>query len=146
MKPLAEASKDGTMADVDYRSLNCPDPVLDFTDVQLERTRVEFEYAEAAGGIIDFKGAAFDQAELCFAHANFDGTVLVLWNSHPRGGLLRLNPFAQPIILTDYYQATHNRLRVVWVDRSREGHEGDLAEPADLCEVTPWVFGISSMD
>jgi uncharacterized protein YjbI with pentapeptide repeats len=146
MEPLAEASKDGTVADVHFITLRYPSPAVDFTDVSLERTRVEFEHIEAAGGIIDFKGAHFDEAELCFAHADFDGTVLVLWNSRTTSGLLRLSPSTRPVILTDAYHTTHNRLRVVWVDGSREGHDGDPVEAADMRDITPWLLGISSMD
>ena len=136
-------------AEMNFRALNYPIPSLEFTDAVLRNVRLEFEFVNwfaDGGGIIDFKGAYFDGADLCFVRAN--DLVIVLWNARylSAGGKLRLHEYAHPVILTDDYHMTHNELVIVETDRYREGHEGSIRKIRDLKDLTPRAYGISSID
>jgi uncharacterized protein YjbI with pentapeptide repeats len=138
------------LKDMGFQELSYPIPSIDFTDALLENTRVEFEYinwASDGNGIIDFKGAYFDGVDICFAHAALGGIVIVLWNARylRRTGCLRFNEYANPVILTDYYNMINNRLVVVQTDQYHEGHDGTAQEIRNLQEITRWAFGINSM-
>ena len=151
MAARADAGDEGTAedaSDVTFSMLAYPEASqsLDFTDVSLSHVRMEFEHLRADGGIIDFKGALLDEADLCFANSRFDGLVIVLWNARIRGGQLRLDRSAAPVILTDDYALTHNDLSIVAIEPVHSGHDGSVEQVADLRQVTPFAIGISSMD
>jgi uncharacterized protein YjbI with pentapeptide repeats len=134
--------------DVTFSMLPYPEgsQSLDFTDVSLSHVRLEFEHLRADGGIIDFKGAFLDEADLCFARSRFGGLVIVLWNARIRGGQMRLDRSAAPVILTDNYALTHSDLSVVAIEPLHSGHDGSIEQVAGLRQITPWAVGISSMD
>jgi hypothetical protein len=139
------------LKNMSFRELNYPLPSLDFTDAVLRNVRLEFEYVNwfsgGGSGVVDLKGASFDGADLCFAHADVNSIVIVLWNAYLAGeGRLRFDKFAHPVILTDYYSMIENQLTIVLTDPYKEGHEGVVQEMRSLEELTPWVFGINSMD
>lgn len=135
-------------SEVYFPGVRYPIPSVDFTDATLERTKVEFEYIDAYGGTIDFKGATFDGADLCFAHVRYGNTVIVLWNTdyRTRSGQLRVNEYTSLVILTNEDHLTHNRLKVIRTKLFQEGHDGEPVEVPELHDITPWVIGISSMD
>ncbi len=149
MAPIA-AARDGDGGgeeNLHFIELSYPRAAVDFTDTVLDRTKVEFENITTSGGIIDFKGAYFEETELCFAHVSFDGTVIVLWNTdyRTRSGLLRLGRNARPPILTDYHHMTHNRLKVALLGYNDPEHGSDGEKVSDLRDIS-WCYGISSMD
>jgi uncharacterized protein YjbI with pentapeptide repeats len=150
-KHSPRAQSDREMKDIYFAALNYPVPPLDFTDAQLKNVRLEFEFVNwflEGSGIIDFKGAYLDGADLCFVRAAFPDLIIVLWNTRYLygGAQLRLHEGAWPIILTDDYHMTHNELIIVEVDRNREGHDGNIRRVRNLKELTPHAFGISSID
>jgi uncharacterized protein YjbI with pentapeptide repeats len=147
MTPIAEAKRGDGEEHLHFMELPYPRAAVDFSDAVLDKTKAEFECITAAGGIIDFKGAAFDRAELCFVHASFEGTVIVLWKTgyRTRSGLLRLSRSSRPVILTDHHHMTHNRLKVALAGWTGPEHGGDGEDVSDLRDVS-WCYGINSMD
>jgi uncharacterized protein YjbI with pentapeptide repeats len=133
--------------EVSFVALRYPIPSVDFTDAVLEQTRIEFESISAGGGLIDFKGATFDEADICFAHVDHGNTVIVLWNTdyRTRSGQLRMDEHTSLVILTNSHHVTHNKLKVISIT-SWENHDGEPVKMPDLHEVTAWVIGISGMD
>ena len=146
MMPIKESIERGR--DVLFSMMRYPVPSVDFAGAVLGKMQIEFECIDAYGGVIDFKGARFDGADVCFAHARFDGLVIVLWNTDylTRSGQIRLDRYSQPIILTNEHHLTHNKLAIVRTDRFEAGHDGTAEEINNLREITGWAIGISSMD